>query len=134
MRTHTRSLVAVLVISVVGSGVALALASIPDNGAGNGVMLAKQGPPPGHAKKGGVPPGLAKKFGPTVPAKAYIAIDPRYDDRAYFLIGGNWVLMQDFDSSVRVEVRSLMTLPPIPEPPPVPLPSVAVGFHIVLFS
>jgi hypothetical protein len=94
---------------------------------------AKGGVPPGLAKTGGVPPGLAKQFGPTVPAKAYVAIDPRYDDRAWFLIDGRWVLKQGFDSALRVEVRSLMTLPPIPDPP-VPPPSLNVSFHVVLFQ
>ena len=92
------------------------------------------GVPPGLAKKGGLPPGLAKRFGPTVPAKAYVAIDPRYDDRAWFLINDRWVLKQGFEPDLRVEVRSLMALPPLPGPPPVPLPSSKVGFHVVLFN
>jgi hypothetical protein len=126
MKTHVRSIVSILVVGFLCRGIALA--SPPANAANNG------GGPPGLAKKGGVPPGLAKQFGSTVPEKAYIAIDPRYDDRAWFLIDGRWVLKQGFDSDLRVEVRSLMTLPPIPAPPPVPLPSVAVSFHVVLFS
>jgi len=96
-------------------------------------VAAEKGVPPGLAKKGGVPPGLAKQFGATVPAKAYVAVAPRYDDRAWFLIDGRWVLRQGFDSAVRVEVRSLMTLPPVPEPP-VPLPSVDIAFRVVLFQ
>ena len=66
------------------------------------------GVPPGHAKHGGLPPGLAKKFGPSIPERCYIAVDPRYDDRAWFLIDGRWVLHQGFDSDVRVEVRQVM--------------------------
>jgi hypothetical protein len=113
----------------------VALANHPARGT-NDILLAAShgGGPPGLAKKGGLPPGLAKQFGPTVPATAYIAIDPRHDDRAWFLIDGGWVLKQGFDSNLRVEVRSLMTLPPVPTPPPVPLPSVAVSFHVVLFQ
>jgi hypothetical protein len=96
---------------------------------------AKQtGVPPGLAKKGGVPPGLAKRFGPSLPARAYIAIDPRHDDRAWFLINDRWVLKQGFDTDLRAEVRSLMALPELPGPPPVPLPSPKIGFHVVLFN
>jgi hypothetical protein len=91
------------------------------------------GGPPGLAKKGGIPPGLAKRFGPTVPEKAYVAIDPRYDDRAWFLIDGRWVLEQGFDPALRVEIRSLRTLSPISQPP-VPLPSVNVALRVVLFE
>jgi hypothetical protein len=111
------------------------LASLPAY-AGHGTAPAAKagGTPPGLAKKGGVPPGLAKKFGPSVPARAYVAVDPRYDDRAWFLIDGRWVMQQGFAQDVRLEVRSLMTLPPIPGPPPVPLPKVEVGLHIVLFE
>jgi hypothetical protein len=92
------------------------------------------GHPPGHAKHGGLPPGLAKKFGPSIPEHCYVAVDPRYDDRAWFLIDGHWVLQQGFDSSVRVEVRQVMTLPALPSPPPVPLPKLQIGLHVVLFG
>jgi hypothetical protein len=92
----------------------------------------KSGVPPGLAKKGGVPPGLAKKFGPAVPARAYIALDPVRDDRAWFLIDGRWVLKQKFDSGVRIEVRAAMALPPVP--PPVPLPALDIAFRVVLFQ
>ena len=102
------------------------------------------GSPPGHAQQGaspaahakhrGLPPGLAKKFGPTVPERCYVAVDPRYDDRAWFLIDGRWVLRQGFDSSVRVEVRQVIGLPALPSPPPVPLPKLQVGLHVVLFG
>ena len=92
------------------------------------------GRPPGHAKHGGLPPGLAKKFGPSVPERCYIAVDPRYDDRAWFLIDGHWVLRQGFDPDVRVEVRHVMALPALPSPPPVPLPRLQVGLHVVLFG
>ncbi len=122
-----------LVAILIGSGIGLAA---PPASAGHGSSSGSkhEGVPPGLAKKGGMPPGLAKKFGPVVPAQAYVAIDPRYDDRAWFLIDGRWVLQQGFDHDVRLEVHSLMAMPPIPGPPPVPLPSVSVGFHVVLFK
>jgi len=118
-----------LVIALMASGIAVA--SPPANAMLVMAVAAEKGTPPGLAKKGGVPPGLAKQFGAAVPAKAYIAIDPRYDDRAWFLIDGSWVLRRDFDSAVRVEVRSLKTLPPVPEPP-VPLPAMDIAFRVVL--
>jgi len=121
-----------LVIALMACGIAVA--NPPANVApGVAAAAATGGAPPGLAKKGGVPPGLAKYFGSTVPEKAYVAIDPRYDDRAWFLIDGQWVLKQGFDSTLRVEVRSLMTLPPVPEPP-VPLPSLNIAFRVVLFQ
>jgi len=121
-----------LVLAMLASG--LAAVSPPANATLAVAASAKAaGAPPGLAKKGGVPPGLAKQFGATVPEKAYVAIDPRYDDRAWFLIDGQWVLRQGFDQAVRVEVRSLMTLPPVPVPP-VPLPSVEVSLRVVLFQ
>jgi hypothetical protein len=92
------------------------------------------GRPPGHAKHGGLPPGLAKKFGPSVPERCYIAVDPRHDDRAWFLIDGRWVLRQGFDPDVRIEVRHVMGLPALPSPPPVPLPKLQVGLHVVFFG
>jgi len=95
-------------------------------------LVKKGGVPPGLAKKGGLPPGLAKKFGPTPPARAYIALDPAHDDRAWFLIEGRWILRQQFDSNLRIEVRSAMALPPVP--PPVPLPTLSADFRVVLFE
>lgn len=95
-------------------------------------LAKKGGVPPGLAKKGGMPPGLAKKFGAKVPTQAYVAFDPVRDDRAWFLIDGRWVLKQKFDSAVRVEVRSVMALPPVP--PPVPLPALDIAFRVVLFQ
>jgi len=92
------------------------------------------GRPPGHAKHGGLPPGLAKKFGPTIPERCYVAVDPRYDDRAWFLIDGRWVLRQGFAPDVRVEVRQVMALSALPSPPPVPLPKLQIGLHVVLFG
>jgi hypothetical protein len=44
------------------------------------------------------------------------------------------VLRQGFEPAVRVEVRHLMTLTPIPGPPPVPLPSLNIAFRVVLFG
>jgi hypothetical protein len=132
-RCDMRSAVSILVSALVCCGIALA--NVQASG-GSGAVLAAEpgGTPPGLAKSGGLPPGLAKKFGPTVPARAYVAIDPRFDDRAWFLIGGRWVLQQGFEPDVRVEVRSLMTLPPIPGPPPVPLPKLEVSLRVVLFE
>jgi hypothetical protein len=128
-----KKIVAILMASFLGSGAVLASHSAPASN--DMILVAKHsGGPPGLAKKGGLPPGLAKQFGPTLPGVAYVAVDPRYDDRAWFLINGGWVLRQGFDSALRVEVRSLMALPPIPAPPPVPLPSVAVSFHVVAFQ
>jgi hypothetical protein len=89
--------------------------------------------PPGHAKHG-LPPGLAKKFGPNIPERCYVAVDPRYDDRAWFLINGSWVLRQGFAPDVRLEVRQVIGLPALPSPPPVPLPKLQVGLHVVLFG
>jgi len=95
-------------------------------------QVKKGGVPPGLAKKGGLPPGLARKFGPAPPARAYVAFDPRYDDRAWFLIDSRWVLRQDFDPGLRIEVRGAMALPSIA--PPVPLPAVGVALRVVLFD
>lgn len=129
MRTDVSILAATLVFSM------FALAPVPARADHHSAHPAShQGTPPGLAKKGGMPPGLAKKFGPNVPEKAYVAIDPRYDDRAWFLIDGRWVLRDGFDDSLRVEVRSLMNLTPPPQPPPVPLPSGRIDFHLVLFD
>jgi hypothetical protein len=97
-------------------------------------LAKKGGVPPGLAKKGGLPPGLAKQFGPSVPDRAYIALDPSRTDRAWFLIGDRWVLRSRFDSSLRVEVRQLISLPPLAEPPPVPLPSLSIHFHVLVFE
>ena len=93
----------------------------------------KDGTPPGLAKKGGLPPGLAKKLGPTRPEKVYVAFDRRHDDRAWFLIEGDWILKSGFDPSIRSEVRASFSLPPLPAPPPVPLPRVGADLHVVLF-
>ncbi len=91
----------------------------------------KGGVPPGLAKKGGLPPGLAKKFGARRPEKAYVALDPRREDRAWLLIDGRWVLKERFDASLRAEVRDALLLPPVP--PPVPLPPIGVDVRVVLF-
>lgn len=91
-----------------------------------------QGVPPGLAKKGGLPPGLAKKFGPRMPERPYIAFDPRYDDRAWFLIDGRWVLREGLTGSLRLEIRDSLRLPVAP--PPVPLPKVGVDLRVVLFN
>lgn len=95
-------------------------------------LAKKGGVPPGLAKKGGLPPGLAKKFGAYRPERAYVAFDPRYEDRAWFLIDGQWILKRRFNAAVRAEVRDSLLLPPAP--PPVPLPAVRVELHVVLFE
>lgn len=87
--------------------------------------------PPGLAKKGGLPPGLAKKYG-RLPERPYLAIDPRYKDRAYFLIEGRWELRKGFDVSLQGELRDCLRLPAAP--PPVPLPRIGVDLHVVLFN
>src|SRR6185312_13664826 len=66
--------------------------------------------PPGLAKKGGLPPGLAKKFGRNVPEHPYVAIDPRYRDRAWFLIDGQWQLRRGFTASIQAEVGDALRL------------------------
>jgi hypothetical protein len=90
------------------------------------------GVPPGLAKKGGLPPGLAKKFGARVPERPYIAVDPRYTDRAWFLIDGRWELRKGFSVGVQAEVRDVLRMPAAP--PPVPLPRVGVDLHVALFN
>ena len=90
------------------------------------------GLPPGLAKKGGLPPGLAKKFGRRVPERPYIAVDPRYPDRAYFLLEGRWVLKQGLSVSIQAELKDVLRLPAAP--PPVPLPKLGVDLHVVLFN
>ena len=121
-----RTVLSILVVSAICFGIVSA--SEPVRGGHD------HGRPPGHAKHHGLPPGLAKKFGPSIPERCYIAVDPRYDDRAWFLIDGRWVLRQGFDPDVRVEVRQVMALPALPSPPPVPLPKLHVGLHVVLFG
>jgi hypothetical protein len=94
-------------------------------------LAKKGGLPPGLAKKGGLPPGLAKHYG-RAPERPYVAVDPRYQDRAWFLIEGRWELRKGFSGSVQAEVRDLLRLPMAP--PPVPLPRVGVDLHVVLFN
>ncbi len=125
-----RYLALLLTLCLLGPAVAFA-----DKPGGNGTppgLVKKGGVPPGLAKKGGLPPGLAKKFGAAPPARAYVALDPAHDDRAWFLIGGQWVMKQNFDAAVRVEVRQALTLPSVP--PPTALPSASIAFRVVLFE
>ena len=119
-----------LLLALLLAGPSPALADKPEGGPPG--LVKKGGVPPGLAKKGGLPPGLARKFGPAPPAHAYIAFDPRRDDRAWFLIDGRWVMRRQFDSALRVEVRGAMAMPAVP--PPVPLPSVGIALHVVLFE
>ena len=93
----------------------------------------KDGTPPGLAKKGGLPPGLAKKLGPARAEQVYVAFDRRHEDRAWFLIEGEWILKTGFEPSVRAEVTAALALPPLPAPPPVPLPRIGADLHVVLF-
>jgi hypothetical protein len=121
-----RATLSILMASAICFGIVSA--AEPSHGGHN------HGRPPAHANHGGLPPGLAKKFGPSIPERCYIAVDPRYDDRAWFLIDGHWVLRQGFDPDVRVEVRQVMELPALPSPPPVPLPKLEVSLHVVMFD
>ncbi len=111
----------------------LSLLAVPQGkGHGRGHGHDKEGfVPPGLAKKGGLPPGLAKKFG-RLPERPYIAIDPRYRDRAYFLVDGQWELRKGFNLSLQAEVGDCLRLPTAP--PPVPLPRIGVDLHVVLFN
>ncbi len=102
------------------------------HGHGNPHAQGGQFVPPGLAKKGGLPPGLAKKFGPRVPERPYVAIDPLHRDRAYFLIDGQWVLRKGFTASIQAEIGDALQLPAAP--PPVPLPRIGVDLHVVLFN
>ena len=95
-------------------------------------LAKKGGVPPGLAKKGGLPPGLARKYGSRIPERPYVAVDPRYQDRAWFLIDGRWELRRGFDASLQVEIRDVLRLPAAP--PPIPLPRVGVDLHVVLFN
>jgi hypothetical protein len=121
----------ILVLFLVSPGVVFADKPPKNDGTPPG-LAKKGGVPPGLAKKSGLPPGLAKKFGPAPPARAYVALDPAHDDRAWFLIDGRWILKQRFDSNLRVEVRGAMALDPIP--PPVALPPLNIAFRVVLFE
>ena len=94
-------------------------------------LAKKGGVPPGLAKKGGLPPGLAKKYG-RLPEQPYVAVDPRYHDRAWFLIEGRWELRKGFDVGLQGEIRDVLRLPAAP--PPIPLPRVGVDLHVVLFN
>jgi len=131
-----RTSLSILVASAISFGIVSAAGPVRGghNHGGPPEHAKHSGGPPGHAKHGGLPPGLAKKFGPSIPERCYIAVDPRYDDRAWFLIDGRWVLRQGFDPGVRVEVRQVIGLPALPSPPPVPLPKLQVGLHVVLFG
>lgn len=108
-----------------------AFAGNPNHGTPPG-QAKKDGVPPGLAKKGGLPPGIAKKFGATPPAIVYIAIDPRYVDRAWFLIDKKWTLKKGFDVPLQDEIRDSLKLPPVP--PPIPLPKLPDPLHVISFE
>ena len=95
---------------------------------------AHPGVPPGLAKKGGLPPGLAKRL--TFPARGprYVVFDPRYDDRAWYLVGDRWVLQRRFDAGLRREVRYLLAAPYVPVPPPIPRPVPRLALRVYLFD
>jgi hypothetical protein len=85
----------------------------------------------------GLPPGLAKKLGPRRPAQVYIALDPRRDDQAWFLLDDRWVLRSLPEASLRREIRALLDLGPLPLPPlppPIPLPRPGTGLRLLLFD
>lgn len=129
-----RTIASLLALALVFAPVSV-LADKPPKDKGTPPGLAKKGGvPPGQAKKAALPPGLAKKYGAKPPETVYIAFDRRYEDRAYFLVGKEWVLRSGFEPSVRVEVKASLDLPPLPAPPPVPLPKVGVDLHVVLFQ
>jgi len=90
------------------------------------------GVPPGLAKKGGLPPGIAKKFGAHPPTVAWIAIDPRHVDQAWFLIGGTWTLKKNFDDPLKLEIGDALKLPSIK--PPIPLPKLPDPLHVISFQ
>lgn len=92
------------------------------------------GVPPGLAKKGGLPPGLAKRLSFPARAPRYVVFDPRFDDRAWYLVGDRWVLQRRFDSGLRREVRYLLAAPYVPVPPPIPLPLPRVSLRVYLFD
>ncbi|MGK2856294.1 MAG: hypothetical protein ACSLFQ_03705 [Thermoanaerobaculia bacterium] len=102
---------------------------------GDGVpsgLAKKSGVPPGLAKKGGIPPGLAKKFGVRPPAIRYIAIDPRFDDRAWFLIDNKWTLKTGFDAPLKLELRDSLKRPSVSSP--IPLPRIPDPLHVISFK
>ena len=126
-----------LVLAALALGPAPAF-SDPDRSYGKG----QGGAPPGLAKKGGVPPGqagrnvlppgLAKKYGQPVAGPVYVAVDPRYDDRAWFLVDRRWVMREHFDAAARAEVRLAMHYATVA--PPVPLPRARIDLRVVVFD
>lgn len=92
------------------------------------------GVPPGLAKKGGLPPGIAKKFGARPPAVAYIAIDPRYVDRAWFLIDDKWTLRRGFDAPLKLEIGNALKLSPVAPPIPLPKLNLPSPLHVISFN
>lgn len=92
------------------------------------------GVPPGLAKKGGLPPGIAKKFGAKAPAVAYIAIDPRYRDRAWFLIENKWTLRKGFDAPLKLEIGDALKRSPVAPPIPLPKLNLPSPLHVISFK
>jgi hypothetical protein len=72
--------------------------------------LAGANPPGGE----GTPPGFAKKYGPKRAGTVCVAFDRRHDGRAWFLVGGSWVLRSGFRPAVRAVVKTSLGLPPSP--------------------
>lgn len=127
MKKITAFLLCTLLVS------APALAGGPKKGTPPG-QAKESGVPPGLAKKGGLPPGIAKKFGAKPPVIAYIAIDPRYVDRAWFLIDDKWTLKKGFDASLQIEIRDSLKLPPVPPPIPLPKLNLPDPLHVISFK
>ena len=87
-----------------------------------------------HHGHSGLPPGLAKRLVFAQSAPRYVVFDPRYDDRAWYLVDNRWVLLRGFDTNVRREVHQLLVSPYVPLPPPIPLPVPHVSLRVYLFG
>lgn len=128
-----RLFLATVVASFVGSTFAASLAEAKPKGKGRSHPTHQVWA--GHPH--GLPPGLAKKLGPTRPTRLYVALDPRWDDRAWFLLNERWVLRSLPEASLRREVRALLDFGPLPAPPlppPIPLPRLGVELRLWLFD
>lgn len=97
-------------------------------------LAKKGGVPPEQAKRGCLPPGLAKKLGPNPSCRVYVVVDPAREDRAWFLVEGDWVLATDLAPDARMELRAALKLDFPPPPPPVPFPRAGAELRLMLFS